>query len=373
MTQPQLLFITAAHPGGSGLIGAGEGVCASSLRRLVAEGYAVHVLCFASPRQFPNQDVVGLCASYQTFLHDAAQSVRGILGGWRWGSFVAPWFFTRASARNVRLVKQALVDHGNCRVWLDFAGCLGFVPHLIGAQVDYFAHDVVSQNVGRRPILSLLAGKVAAVEAHLIGCVRRCHVLSEKDKLLLVDLGLTGEVVVGTLPVQRPGRVASGEPVANVLKHLEEGCNLVFFGNMQRPENHWSMMHFIVFQFPLIRRAFPQARLWILGLEPRRSLRWLARMVVGVTVTGAVDDPMPALSAATLCIAPLRFGAGVKIKVLQMLDAGASVIATPIAGEGIVRNDRLMVVDGSGFVDAVCQFLAQAPNTKSDHVLGRVG
>jgi hypothetical protein len=329
------------------------------------------VLCFASPRQYPNPDVVALCASYQTVSHGALQSVLGILRGWRWGSLIAPWFFTRGSPRNIRLVKKALLERGPCRVWIDFAASLGFVPHLLGEEIDYFAHDVVSQNVGRRAILSRLVGQVAAIEMRLINCVKRCHVLSVKDELLLRDLGLNGEIIVCELPVQRPGMVTSGHPVSDVLRRFGDGCNLVFFGNMQRPENHWSMMHFLIFKFWLIRRVFPSARLWILGLEPRISLRWLARWMTGVVVTGAIDDPMPALRASTLCVAPLRRGAGVKIKVLQMLDAGASVIATPVAAEGIAKNDRLIVVEEAAFVDAVCQFLEHLPQTTSGDVSGR--
>ena len=372
MKKPRLLFITSAHPGGSGFIGAGEGVCETSLRRWVADGYEVHVLCFASHRQYANPGVVALCASYETFSQGPVQSLLGIARGWRWGSLLAPWFFTRSSARNIYFVKRTMATLGNCRVWLDFSSSLGFAPYLIDANIDYFVHDVVSQNIGRRPVLRVFSSQVAKTEQHLIARVARCHVLSEKDRLLLRGLGFAGEIVVCVPKDQRPGMVTSGRAVSTIVRDFEGGCNLVFFGNMQRPENHWSTVHFIVFQFYLIRRVFPQARLWILGLEPRRSLKLLARIVDGVVVTGAIDDPVPALRAATLCVAPLRLGAGVKIKVLQMLDAGATVVATPVAAEGIAMNERLIVAQESEFVDTVCLFLAHAPKTTQDHTPVRV-
>lgn len=102
----RILFITSAHPGGSGFIGAGEGICEFSLRALVANGYEVHVLCFASLRQQPNPGVVALCASYRTLAQSGMQSLFGILRGWRWGSLLAPWFFTRCSPSNLRAVSK---------------------------------------------------------------------------------------------------------------------------------------------------------------------------------------------------------------------------------------------------------------------------
>jgi hypothetical protein len=363
MNKPNLLFVTSAHPGGSGFIGAGEGVCEASLRKWVSEGFDVHVLCFASHRQYANPAVVDLCASYKTFNQSAADSLLGIIRGLRWGSLLAPWFFTRSSEKNIIIIKKTLTVLGNCRIWFDFASCLGFVPYFSGTEIDYFVHDVVSQNISRRAFLGVFSSKVSKTEKRLISYVTRCHVLSEKDMLLLRSLEFIGEIVISEPKDQRPGTVINGRPISTILPYFEGGCNLVFFGNMQRPENHWSMMHFIIFQFYLIRRVFPQAKLWILGLQPRLSLRLLAKVVNGVVVTGAIDDPVPALRAATLCVAPLRLGAGVKIKVLQMLDAGATVIATPVASEGIAMNERLVVVKESEFVNMVCLYLANLPVT----------
>lgn len=358
MNTPRVLFITSAHPGGRGFIGAGEGISEASLRRWITEGYEVHVLCFASCRQHANPSLVALCASYKTLNQGFLQSLLGVLGGWRSGSLIAPWFFTRSSTYNIQIVKRTLVALGNCRVWLDFASSLGFAPHLKDVHIDYFLHDVVSQNIGRRLILRIFAGLVAKIEQQLITRVKRCHVLSEKDLLLLRDLGFRGEICIRVPRDQRPGIVVNSRTASTVIRDFGDTINLVFFGNMERPENHWSMIHFLIFQFYSIRRAFPDVRLWIVGLAPRKSLIFLAKLMKNVVVTGAVDDPMPVLTAATLCIAPLRYGAGVKIKVLQMLDAGATVVATPVASEGIEKNQRLIIVQESEFAEEVCLLLS---------------
>lgn len=349
----KVLFLTSAHPGGQGVIGAGEGICEASLRALVDSGHEVHVMCFAAHNQTCNPEVVALCASYATWLHSPVQSVLAMVRGLRWGSLFAPWFFTRVSPRNVRVVSLALVQHDIHKVWIDFPSSLGFAPLLSECQTDYFVHDVVSQKVGRKWPQAMLKPLVELVERRLMSFVLRCLVLSEKDAGLLRELGFGGEIVISPPKNLKVGSVPNAVPVSTVLAGFAGGMNLVFFGNMGRSENHWSMVHFLLFTYPAILRVHPQTRLWILGLGPRPLLKLVARWIGGTRVVGAVDDPTQAFVEATLCIAPVRYGAGVKIKVLQMLEAGARVVATPIGAEGVAANANLIVAEERSFADVV--------------------
>ncbi len=52
---------------------------------------------------------------------------------------------------------------------------------------------------------------------------------------------------------------------------------------------------------------------------------------------------------ADLSVAPLLYGAGVKIKVLQMLEAGATVVATEVGAEGIESHKKLHIVNKTQF------------------------
>ena len=147
-----------------------------------------------------------------------------------------------------------------------------------------FVHDVVSQKVGRRPLLAFLAGRVEAIEQRLTAFSRRCFVLSDKDGCLIRQLGYPGDIVVSPPINIHAGLVEGGRPAASIVSEFSERRNLVFFGNMRRPENHWSMMYFIAFHYRSIRRICPDVRLWILGIAPRRSLRLLSYWVGSVEV-----------------------------------------------------------------------------------------
>ncbi len=340
------------------MIGAGEAISEACIRDLQASGRGVHVLCLAPNDQSANPAVVAMCQSYQTLSHTLGQACLGILQGVREGSLLAPWLFTRTSTRNIQAARDIIAQNGIDEVLLDFPSTLGFAPNLRVLAMDYFVHDVVAQKIGRRKILGFLGPLVRKTEQELLGFIRRCFVLSQKDQELLRETGFRGEIVLQPPSRIRVGEVCNARPVSQILSEFAGKKNLVFFGSMRRPENHWSILHFILFSYPKIRRCHGDVQFWVIGLAPRLTLRVLGRLIPGVRVVGAVDDPSSAFRLADLCVVPLRLGAGVKIKVLQMLDAGAKVISSPVGGEGIASGPNLLVVPYDEIPESVCRILS---------------
>lgn len=353
-----VLFITAFHPSGGGLIGAGEAISGETIDSLLESGKAVHVLCLAPRSQSANPDVVMRCQSYHVLDQTRWQALSGVLQGLLRGSLLTPWLFTRVGRRNLDESRAIINRLGVAEVWLDFPSTLAFAPYFQDRAVNYFVHDVVSQKVARRGVLRFLLPAIRRVEGRMLSHVACCTVLADKDAGLLRSIGFAGEIVVRPPQRIKPGRVDGGVPVERVLEAFKVGRNLVFFGNMRRLENHASIMHFLLRGYPAIRRCHRDVRFWVLGLSPRWTLRLLGHVLPGVHVVGAVDDPDPAFKAATICVAPLRLGAGVKIKVLQMLNAGATVVASPIGAEGIAPTPRLKVVPYEDIPDVVCRLLS---------------
>lgn len=353
----RVLYITSFHPGASGYIGAGEAISAQTLQRLRQEGAEVHVLAIAPRYQRRNAAAESWCESYREVATSRVAAVAGILRHLFSGAALAPAFFTRTAPAAVAAVQAAIVEHEPSEVWIDFPSSLGFAQHVGPLPVHYFVHDVVSQKVARSPIKRRLFPWAARVESALLSHVQHCYLLSNKDEQLLRDLHFNGPAEVWGVQGREVGEVDNGRPIASVVAEFGCGPNLVFFGNMGRPENSRSMVHFALRQWWQVRRAFPGAQLWIIGLAPGLLLRTLGKLIHGLKVTGPVDDPIPAFRAASVCIAPLLFGAGVKIKVLQMLDAGATVIATPVGAEGIEPSAHLIVVPSSALAAQVVVYL----------------
>jgi sugar transferase (PEP-CTERM/EpsH1 system associated) len=102
---------------------------------------------------------------------------------------------------------------------------------------------------------------------------------------------------------------------------------LVFVGVLSYFPNSDGVCRFAEEVFPVLRRHDPGLELLLVGRNPTRRVRQLARRE-GVTVTGAVPDVRPYLAAARGVIAPLRIARGVQNKVLEALAMGKQVLAS---------------------------------------------
>jgi hypothetical protein len=94
---------------------------------------------------------------------------------------------------------------------------------------------------------------------------------------------------------------------------------------------------------PLLRTKLPDVKITIIGSDPPV---WLKQAKTGhFTVTDYVPDIASHFNHCRLSIAPLRYGAGVKGKVLLSMSYGVPVVASSIAAEGIpVVNGRDMLI-----------------------------
>ncbi len=115
--------------------------------------------------------------------------------------------------------------------------------------------------------------------------------------------------------------------------------DLVFLGGFRHPPNVDAALYFIHEVMPLLRQAGSGLRLHLVGASPPDQLQQLAGP--DVIVHGHVDDLDGLLASRRIAVAPLRYGAGVKGKVLTMLGAGVPVVGTAVAAEGLGLRDGI--------------------------------
>jgi GT2 family glycosyltransferase/glycosyltransferase involved in cell wall biosynthesis len=109
---------------------------------------------------------------------------------------------------------------------------------------------------------------------------------------------------------------------------------------------------------PLIAARAPEALTLVTGGNPPDEV--LRLRSAGVRVVGYVDDLAATYASARVAIAPIRFGAGVKIKTIEALQHGVPVVATTTGAEGIELDEAEAVAihdDPAGFADAVVRLL----------------
>jgi glycosyltransferase involved in cell wall biosynthesis len=110
---------------------------------------------------------------------------------------------------------------------------------------------------------------------------------------------------------------------------------------------------------PQIRRRFPDTKLYIVGQKPHPALYSLSERE-NVEITGWVAEVQPFLHTADLYVAPLRMGAGTRLKMLEAMAAGCAVVGTPVAASGLVpeaQHAMVLAENETDFADAVIRLL----------------
>jgi GT2 family glycosyltransferase len=118
---------------------------------------------------------------------------------------------------------------------------------------------------------------------------------------------------------------------------------VLFVGSFQHAPNADGLRWFFDAIWPRVRAEVPHAKFNIVGAEaPEDIQKWHGRD--GVSVLGWLQDLDPQLNRARVSVAPLRFGAGVKGKVVSALSRGLPVVCTSIAAEGMGLRSGVEVI-----------------------------
>jgi GT2 family glycosyltransferase/SAM-dependent methyltransferase len=122
----------------------------------------------------------------------------------------------------------------------------------------------------------------------------------------------------------------------------EGRAGVLFLGGFAHPPNIGAAIHLVKDVMPAVWRELPDLRVTIVGSDAPPEVQALASP--RVDVAGWVEDLQPVLDRARVLVVPLRYGAGLKGKIMQCLAAGLPVVTTPVGVEGIDGLERCTLV-----------------------------
>ena len=119
------------------------------------------------------------------------------------------------------------------------------------------------------------------------------------------------------------------------LPSFEERNNFVFIGNFLHEPN-WNAVQFLKETiWPLIRKQMPEAVLQIYGAYPSQKVLQLHQSKQGFHIMGRANDAHKVVRNARVVLASLRFGAGIKGKLLEAMQCGTPSVTTTIGAESM--------------------------------------
>ena len=260
-----------------------------------------------------------------------------------------------------------IVVQSNCAAWMDY---LPAFPVRV-----LVMHDVRALVCERR---ARIARSMAEKAGYLLQSrlYRRFERLYSSKYDLIVTVSSSDEAWVRkhyrpqqvvTIPIPVDRNYFAPMPDEPVVK-----SRILFTGMMNHPPNVDAACFFVRDVFPQIRETIPKAQFWIVGRDPAPEVEELAAFP-GVVVTGLVPDIRPYKARAEVEVVPLRFGAGMRQKILEAWSMEKCVVSTRIGAEGLDYEDGTNILIADDPKTMVEKVITALENPNLSESIGREG
>jgi len=148
---------------------------------------------------------------------------------------------------------------------------------------------------------------------------------------------------------------------SNLLKYnciKKEEFSIAHIGNVEWFPNYDSLKWLIEDIFPKVKRKYPQSKLYVYSSKIPSAINVSEEIKNSIIEVGYVDDLWGNLIEKKVSIVPLRIGSGIRVKILEMLAVGQTVITTSIGKEGINVNNEENIIIADTTNEIVCKISA---------------
>ena len=187
-----------------------------------------------------------------------------------------------------------------------------------------------------------------------VAAIFRCDLtlmISPKEIKLLIELFKVDTSLLHYMPF-----VFSQEQLTQRNPNYDQRKGFISIGNFRHPPNWDSVLWLKQQIWPLIRKQLPKAEVYICGAYPPPKATDLHDEKTGFLVKGWVDDAIKVMQSTRVCLAPLRFGAGIKGKLAEAMLCSTPSVTTAIGIEGMethlpwageITNDAKSIADAA--------------------------
>ena len=221
-----------------------------------------------------------------------------------------------------------------------------FIKDYTNMKVIYYGHDLHFLRLGR--------------EYELTGDI---NIKREADYWKSVELTMMHKAAVsyypsyveinaihaidGSIPAKAITAYVYDTFLDNIQDDFAEREGLLFVGGFAHPPNADAVLWFAREIFPLIRRELPDVKFYVAGSRVTDEIKALEEPGNGIIIKGFVSEEELAqlYGHCRVVVVPLRYGAGVKGKVVEAIYNGAPIVTTSTGAEGIPFADTVLEIE----------------------------
>ena len=150
--------------------------------------------------------------------------------------------------------------------------------------------------------------------------------------------------------------------------------DFIYIGNGKHAPNVDAIIWLKREIWPLIRKSLPKANLHIYGSYIPEHIHQMHKPSAGFNVEGWVENVPEVMRRSRINLAPLRFGAGIKGKLIDAMQCGTPSITTSIGAEGMYGElpwSGRIADTADSFAHAAVALYNNAPEWKQSQENGR--
>ena len=196
-------------------------------------------------------------------------------------------------------------------------------------EYDIWSQQVLLHGIAKRDYSR--QAEIVKRQEHLVwGKVSKIITVTDSDASVIKEYGVQDVFVVSNGYDHSPllSKKSDGKLDIN-----GSGHSLLYVGNFDYKPNEDAAFYFIKEVFPLIRNILKDVKVYFVGNIGTSKIEVLRDE--DIYVTGRVDNLSEYYRRCSIFICPLRYGGGIKTKILEALFASKSIVTTSIGLQGI--------------------------------------
>lgn len=145
----------------------------------------------------------------------------------------------------------------------------------------------------------------------------------------------------------------------NEISSFTERSDFVFIGNFLHEPNWDCVKYLSETIWPLLHNKLPETKILIYGAYPSQKVLELNKPNQNFYIKGRANDAFEVIKNAKVILAPIRFGAGIKGKLLEAMQCGTPSVTSSIGAEamaGTLDWNGFIKDNPNEFVEAAVQF-----------------